>query len=301
MKSDHAAAKGPVLDPQTLMRALEQSHEVKDKVEVCADELVTANEAAQVKIADGVTTLPAHEALEDSQTVEVKVKEFAGDLEEVTETLARGIDDLKHVELALLRSREALEASERALATSQEDEKKAKFDGMHDRRTGLPNRTLFDDRLAQAISLAERHGWTLAVMFLDLDRFKAINDTHGHAAGDRVLEEIARRLIENCRDEDTVCRNGGDEFLYLLMNPQGRENVERVAGLVLDHLACPIDMDDLQLVITPSIGVALYPEHGETAELLIRRADAAMYHAKRQAGGYAIFDDADQGPDPAGR
>lgn len=79
---------------------------------------------------------------------------------------------------------------------------------MHDSRTGLPNRTLFDDRLAQAISLAERHDWTLAVMFLDLDRFEAINDTHGHAAGDRVLEEITRRLSEYCRDEDTVCRNG---------------------------------------------------------------------------------------------
>lgn len=153
--------------------------------------------------------MPAQEALENSQTVEIKVQEFAGDLQEVTETLARGIDDLKDVEPALKRSLEALAKSEVAIATSLQGEKKAKFDGMHDPRSGLPDRVLFDDWLAQAISLAERHGWTLAVMFHDLDRFRAINDTHGHAAGDRVLEEIARCLNGHCRDEDTVCRNGG--------------------------------------------------------------------------------------------
>jgi len=110
---------------------------------------------------------------------------------------------------ALTQSREALADSEAALSTAQEKEKKARFLGMHDVRTGLLNRTLFDDRLAQAISLAERHDWTLAVMFLDLDCLKAVKDTHRHAAGDCVLEEIARRLAGYCRDEDTVCRNGG--------------------------------------------------------------------------------------------
>ncbi|AOF80934.1 diguanylate cyclase domain protein [Methyloversatilis sp. RAC08] len=294
MTSDHSGPDRPVLAPQTLMRALEQSHEVKEKVEVCADELGTANQAVKAKIAGGATTLPAREALEDSQTVEIKVQAFAGDLHEVTDTLAQGIDDLKDVEAALMQSREALIESEAALAVSQQGEKKARFEGMHDPRTGLPNRTLFDDRLAQAISLAERHGWTLAVMFLDLDHFKAVNDAHGHAAGDRVLEEIARRLIEHCRDEDSVCRNGGDEFLYLLMNPQGRENIERVASMVLANLGAPIDMDDLQLIITPSIGIALYPEHGGTPEQLIRLADAAMYRAKRTGSGFAIADAAGQ-------
>ncbi|OYW32570.1 MAG: hypothetical protein B7Z51_03020 [Methyloversatilis sp. 12-65-5] len=295
MTQDHSGPDRPALAPQTLIRALEQSHEVKEKVEVCAVELTTANDAAKAKIAGGVTTLPAHEALEGSQTVEIKVQAFAGDLHQVTETLAQGIDDLKDVEAALNQSREALVESEAALAISQQGEKKAKFDGMHDSRTGLANRTLFDDRFAQAISLAERHGWTLAVMFLDLDRFKMINDTHGHAAGDRVLEEIARRLNGHCRDEDTVCRNGGDEFLYLLMNPQGRENIERVASMVLANLGAPIDMDGLQLVITPSIGISLYPEHGETVDGLINLADVAMYQAKRATSGFVIFDVANMG------
>ncbi|MDP2870853.1 GGDEF domain-containing protein [Methyloversatilis sp.] len=284
-----------MLAPQTFRRALEKSHEAKAKVEVVANELTSANDVVKAKIAEGVTSLPVHEALADSEGVEVKVQDVAGDLHEVTDTLAQGIEDLKGVESALKRSRKALIESEAALALSQRGEQKAKFDGMHDSRTGLPNRTLFDDRLAQAISLAERHGWTLAIMFLDLDRFKTINDTHGHAAGDRVLEEIARRLNGHCRDEDTVCRNGGDEFLYLLMNPQGRENIERVASMVLANLGTPINMDDLQLIITPSIGIALYPEHGETAEQLVQRADVAMYQAKRAASGFAIFDDASRG------
>ena len=161
---------------------------------------------------------------------------------------------------------------------------------MHDQKTGLPNRTLFDDRLAQAISGAERHGWMLAVMFLDLDRFKAINDTHGHAAGDAVLTIVAERLLSHARDEDSVCRNGGDEFLYLLIDPAGRENVARIAGLVRATLAEPIAIDDLQLVITPSIGISLYPDHGTSADQLIAQADAAMYQSKRNRSAWEFFE-----------
>ena len=152
---------------------------------------------------------------------------------------------------------------------------------MHDQKTGLPNRSLFDDRLAQAIAGAERHGWMLAVMFLDLDRFKHVNDTHGHAAGDSVLAVVAQRLMRNARDEDTVCRNGGDEFLYLLINPTGREAVARIAGVVREAIESPIGLGALQFTITPSIGIALYPEHGMSGQTLIAHADAAMYRAKQ--------------------
>ncbi len=156
--------------------------------------------------------------------------------------------------------------------------------------TGLPNRTLFDDRLTQAIAGAERHGWTLAVMFLDLDRFKIVNDTHGHAAGDSVLTTVARRLLSHARDEDTVCRNGGDEFLYLLINPTGRENVARIAGLVRTAIAHPIDLGALQLEITPSIGIAIYPDHGMSGDRLVAAADAAMYRAKQLRTPFAFFE-----------
>jgi diguanylate cyclase (GGDEF)-like protein len=161
---------------------------------------------------------------------------------------------------------------------------------LHDSMTGLPNRDLFGDRLVHAIALAKRHGWTLAVMFLDLDSFKLINDTHGHAAGDWVLKEVAKRLLQHSRDEDTVCRNGGDEFLYLLMNPQGNANIERIASTLLKTIGQPIDMGDLQPVIKASIGIAVYPDNGTTGEQLIRNADAAMYRAKKNMIGYAFFD-----------
>jgi two-component system, cell cycle response regulator len=160
---------------------------------------------------------------------------------------------------------------------------------LHDSTTGLPNRELFDDRLTHAIALAKRHTWMLAVMFLDLDRFKCINDTHGHAVGDGVLKEVAKRLLQHTRDEDTVCRHGGDEFLYLSINPQGRENIERIAGALLNTIGQPIDMGDLQPVIKASIGIAVYPENGTTVEQLIRNADAAMYRAKKSMIGYRFF------------
>jgi diguanylate cyclase len=160
---------------------------------------------------------------------------------------------------------------------------------LHDSMTGLPNRDLFADRLTHAIALAKRHAWTLAVMFLDLDRFKCINDTHGHAVGDGVLKELAKRLLEHARDEDTVCRNGGDEFLYLVMNPQGNENIERMAEVLLKNIARPIDMGDLQLAIKASIGIAIYPENGATGEQLIKNADPAMYRAKKGMIGHVFF------------
>jgi two-component system cell cycle response regulator len=160
---------------------------------------------------------------------------------------------------------------------------------LHDSTTGLPNRDLFDDRLTHAIALAKRHSWTLAVMFLDLDRFKNVNDTHGHAVGDGVLKEVAKRLLQHARDEDTVCRNGGDEFLYLLMNPQSSENIERIADALLNTIGQPIDMGDLQPVIKVSIGIAIYPENGTTGEQLIKNADTAMYLAKKTTAGRKFF------------
>jgi len=162
---------------------------------------------------------------------------------------------------------------------------------LHDSTTGLPNRDLFDDRLTHAIALAKRHTWMLAVMFLDLDRFKCVNDTHGHAVGDRVLKEVAKRLLQNAREEDTVCRNGGDEFLYLLMNPQNIENIERIAATLLRAIGQPVDVGDQQSVIAASIGIAVYPADGTTGEQLIRNADVAMYRAKKHSSGFRFFEE----------
>ena len=160
---------------------------------------------------------------------------------------------------------------------------------LHDTTTGLPNRSLFNDRLMHAIALAKRHTWTLAVMFLNLGRVERINDIHGHAAGDGVLKEVSKRLLEHARDEDTVCRNGGDEFLYLVMNPGGDENIGRIAGELLKSIGQPIDMGDLQPVIHASVGIAVYPGDGTSEDQLVRNADTAMYRAKKAGVGFVFF------------
>ena len=128
-------------------------------------------------------------------------------------------------------------------------------------------------------------------MFFDLNKFKAVNDTHGHAAGDEILKQVASRLLEHCRIEDTLCRTGGDEFLYVLVNPKGRDNVARIASSLADTLALPVAFEGQHLVVRPSIGIALYPEHGASAAELIRNADSAMYAAKKASGGsgWAFF------------
>jgi diguanylate cyclase (GGDEF)-like protein len=202
----------------------------------------------------------------------------------------RGIEDLKQLEMELTEARSALADAASALSTAQQHAREAQVRALHDSLTGLPNRELFDDRLAHAIALADRHDWTLAVMFLDLDQFKSLNDSHGHTAGDAALKTIAQRLLQYVRDEDTVCRNGGDEFLYLLMNPRGRKNIEHIANSVLRTIAQPVLIEDRELIIKASIGVAICPEHGASGQQLIAKADAAMYLAKQRSHGVAFFE-----------
>jgi diguanylate cyclase (GGDEF)-like protein len=296
MTSDRVEKSGQAGAPDALDLALEKSHEVKAKVETCADDLATANEIMKEKIAGGTTLLSAHQTLLAGTTVESEVQECADDLHEVTETLAQGIEDLAQTEIALTESREILADTQADLVVSQQEERDARRRALHDSRTGLPNRDLFDDRLSNAISLARRHDWTLAVLFLDLDGFKKINDMHGHAAGDSVLKEVARRLSLHSRDEDTVCRNGGDEFLYLLVNPRGKTNIERIASLVCANIAEPIAVGGWQFVVNASIGVAVYPGDGATGDELIRSADTAMYRAKKHEGGCEFFDQVEKEP-----
>lgn len=165
-------------------------------------------------------------------------------------------------------------------------EQEIEFKAYHDALTELPNRTLFLDRLAVAMAHAQRNEGCLAVLFLDLDDMKAINDTFGHAVGDRVLKAVAGRLTESLRGGDTVARVGGDEFLILLSIGDQSE-AENVGRNILARLAEPLAIDSDELYITTSIGVALYPADGETAEALIHHADGAMYRVK-EVGGHDV-------------
>jgi diguanylate cyclase (GGDEF)-like protein/PAS domain S-box-containing protein len=160
----------------------------------------------------------------------------------------------------------------------------------HDALTGLPNRTLFQDRVGQAIAQAHRTGKQVAVLFVDLDHFKDINDSLGHEAGDRLLRLAGERLGHCLREEDSVARHGGDEFVVCLPGLGSGGDAMAVAGKVLDALRAPFDVDGSQLHVGGSIGISLYPADGETADALMRAADAAMYNAKeRGRDNYQFF------------
>lgn len=150
----------------------------------------------------------------------------------------------------------------------------------HDHLTGLPNRALFLDRLEQAVVQAKRRSAGFAVLFLDLDRFKAVNDTHGHDTGDALLVAVAKRLGACIRESDTLARMGGDEFTALLLDIGGEENAARVAQNMLDALAEPFSIGQAECSIGASIGIALYPMHGQTGDGLLSTADTAMYDVK---------------------
>ncbi len=159
-------------------------------------------------------------------------------------------------------------------------EDQMRFLAHHDALTSLPNRVLFAERLSHAIAHARRNGKVVAVMFLDLDRFKQVNDTLGHPVGDQLLQTVAQRLTGCVRAEDTVARMGGDEFTVILEEINDAAHVVPVARKVIAALAQPMTLEGKPLAITTSLGISLYPEHGEEPDSLIRHADTAMYQAK---------------------
>lgn len=156
--------------------------------------------------------------------------------------------------------------------------------------TGLPNRNLFSDRLAVTLAQARRNAWPVALLFLDLDRFKTVNDTYGHAAGDALLRQVAARLRECLRGSDVLGRLGGDEFAIVLPGPSKPEDAGLVAQKVIGALSAPFDVDGQPAYVSASIGIALYPSDGESPDTLLRNADAAMYRAKDQGrDGYQYY------------
>ena len=161
----------------------------------------------------------------------------------------------------------------------------------HDSLTQLPNRTLLTDRLTQSIALSHRHSQKLALLFVDVDRFKEINDSLGHAIGDRLLQSIAVRLRAFVRASDTVSRLGGDEFVVMLPEVTSMQDLVTSAERLLQVLARPYRIDQHELRITASIGIAFYPDDGTKADMLMANADRAMYRAKGNGrNGYQFFD-----------
>ncbi|MFC6520744.1 putative bifunctional diguanylate cyclase/phosphodiesterase [Undibacterium arcticum] len=166
------------------------------------------------------------------------------------------------------------------ISTFKNYERQLRHLAQHDPLTQLPNRTLLQDRLSQAITYAIRYGHPVWVVFLDLDRFKFVNDSLGHKAGDQLLKTIAERLLLAVRDTDTVARLGGDEFVVVLSEHAGGSLCADILKRIMDAVASPLRLQEQQFFLTCSVGVAVYPDNGLNAETLIEHADLAMYRAK---------------------
>ena len=247
---------------------------------------------------DRVEVLTRLHNMLEVRLLHTKSKHHSLVLEQTVQELRKAESGLHATEVALSKEKAALDdhvlqlqlanehlvvATIEALTLAEEIEK-AKVRmvhlAQHDALTDLPNRLLLNDRLAQAIALARRHGKQLAVMFLDLDRFKHINDSLGHKVGDQLLQSIAKRLTAGVRNSDTVCRQGGDEFVILLADVEHAEDAALSAQKILDALTVPHLIDQLELHVSVSIGISIYPDDGQDADTLIKNADTAMYHAK---------------------
>ncbi len=177
-------------------------------------------------------------------------------------------------------------------ADRKEQEERLSYLAYHDELTGLANRTQFFDRLDRAISLMRRQGGLLAVLVLDLDGFKAANDTFGHNAGDLLLGAVSKRLMDALRESDTVARMGGDEFAAVLPVVDSIKGTRSAAKRVLDELCRPFYLAGDQITIGASIGIALYPQDARTAVDLVKHADEAMYSVKKRGKrGFAFFGD----------
>jgi diguanylate cyclase (GGDEF)-like protein len=189
----------------------------------------------------------------------------------------------EHLVIATVRAQTMTEVAEQATLQMS-------YMAKHDFLTGLPNRYLLTDRLAQSIALARRHGKKVALLYLDLDHFKHINDSLGHAVGDQLLQSAAKRLQACVRLSDTVCRQGGDEFVVLLAEVQAVQDAHLAAEKLIKAMAEPHLIGSHRLHVTLSIGISLYPDHGQDVETVVKNADIAMYHAKRSGRNtYQLF------------
>jgi diguanylate cyclase (GGDEF)-like protein len=263
---------------KSLTHVLAESEHVKMLVKESAEELSSVNADIKQELANQGSLPGVENALEKSEAVEDKVQEASDKLSEVNQALKGEV-----------KERHVLEGKLAAVTEQGRVDRRA---ALHDLLTGLPNRALFYDRLEHGFQHAKRHGWTLAVMFVDLDDFKSINDMYGHDAGDSLLQAIAGRLKENTRGEDTVSRHGGDEFLILINEVREETNISLIAEKVIMKIQAPCNIRtrDFTVVrsITASIGISVFPKDGSTADALVTSADRAMYIAKRNKSGYSF-------------
>jgi diguanylate cyclase len=263
---------------EILIQALEQSDRIHVLITQSADELRLVHAGIEHALANPNPRSAVKSVLDKNEAVARQLQDASAKLAEVSQALRIEIRDRSMVD--------------HQLAAAVEQEEGSRSAALHDKLTALPNRVLFTDRLEQGIVQAKRHQWILAVMFLDLDKFKSINDTYGHQTGDAALQAIATRLRDATRKEDTISRFGGDEFLCVLTQFHERNEIAMIAAKVLKAIQAPCDLPVgdaiVKLCLEATIGISMFPKDGASAAELIKCADEAMYRAKETKSGFAF-------------
>ena len=256
---------------------LKKNEKIKQTVKKAASELTSVNEVLKQE------NIPAQimkQAITQNEDVEQKVAKAADDLKVVNLKLTDEIAERIVIESELADTKTDLAEVRDDLSKAQVKTEEAQQSALQDALTGLPNRLSFEQGLGHGLSQAKRHGWGLAVLFIDIDKFKSINDSYGHDLGDQVLLMVANRLKSFVRDEDIVSRWGGDEFVCLLLEVKQEADVTQLAEKMINRVAEAFEFQGTVLSIRASIGIAIYPADGDTSEILFKNADIAMYKAK---------------------
>jgi diguanylate cyclase len=261
-----------------LTQVLGQNEHIDLLIKQSAEELRSVNAGVKLALADSDPGPRMKNALEQNEAVARRLQDASEKLTAVSQALQMEIRDRTMIDYQL--------------AAAVEQEEGSRSASLHDKLTGLPNRVLSKDRLEHGISQAKRRRWLLAVMFLDLNEFKSINDRYGHQAGDAVLQAVAMRLKHATRNEDTISRFGGDEFLCVLTQLHEQDEIAMIAAKILKAVQAPCDLRVGGVVVNPclgaAIGISMFPKNGATVAGLIKRADEAMYWAKENKSGFAF-------------
>lgn len=275
----------------SLRRVLSQNEKIKETVEQAASELTLVNEVLKQGKEVEVPIEIIKEILTQNKEVEYKVAQAADDLHQVNAELVKEMAERAVIESELSDMKSDLADMRDDLAESQAKEEETRKSALQDALTGLPNRLLFEQGLEAGLIQAKRHGWGVAVLFIDLDEFKSINDTYGHDMGDKVLLRVAERLTSSVREQDMVSRWGGDEFVCLLLEVHREADVIRLAEHMVQRISEAGEINGTLLSIRASIGIAIYPATGETSEALFKNADTAMYKAKGTQNRVVLYRD----------
>lgn len=226
-------------------------------------------------------------------SVRLKRQNIDDELTDVSNEINGMLGVLERSQLFLSKSesalKKAIEKLQDEVLEHQKTQEQIKYIAYHDTLTGLPNRNLLNELLVHSITLAERNNKCMAVLFLDIDGFKMINDSKGHGMGDQILQEVAERLLKTLRKSDVIARHGGDEFIVIIEELDNCSGVELIANKIVNCFQEPFHLENQDYFLTTSVGVAVYPADGQTPDMLIKNADIAMYKAKENGKNQYLF------------